>query len=47
MWAGMEMIVDPYALKKSGQVEITFNELCDILVRQPLAFNISTDTAAA
>jgi len=47
MWAGMEVIVDPYALKKSGQVEITFNELCDILVRQPLAFNISTDSAAA
>ncbi len=46
-WAGMEVIVDPYALKKSGQVEITFNELCDICVRQPLAFNVSTDSAAA
>ena len=46
-WAGLEVIVDPYALKKSGQVEITFNELCDMLVRQPLAFNVSTDTAAA
>jgi HK97 family phage major capsid protein len=46
-WAGLEVIVDPYALKKSGQVEITFNELCDIIVRQPLAFNVSTDSAAA
>lgn len=45
-WAGLEVIVDPYALKKSGQVEITFNELCDIVVRQPLAFNVSTDSAA-
>ena len=45
-WAGMEVIVDPYALKKSGQVEVTFNELVDQLVRQPLAFNVSTDSAA-
>jgi HK97 family phage major capsid protein len=45
-WAGMEVIVDPYALKKSGQVEITFNELLDLVVRQPLAFNVSTDSAA-
>lgn len=45
-WAGLEVIVDPYALKKSGQVEITFNELVDNLVRQPLAFNVSTDSAA-
>ena len=45
-WAGMEFIIDPYALKKSGQVEITVNALCDFLVRQPLAFNVSTDSAA-
>ena len=45
-WSGLEVIVDPYALKKSGQVEITVNELCDIAVRQPLAFNVSTDSAA-
>lgn len=45
-WSGLEVIVDPYALKKSGQVEITFNELVDQLVRQPAAFNVSTDSAA-
>jgi len=45
-WAGIEVIVDPYALKKSGQVEVTVNELCDQAVRQPLAFNVSTDSAA-
>ena len=45
-WAGMEFIIDPYALKKSGQVEITVNALCDFLVRQPLAFNVSTDSAS-
>ena len=46
MWAGMEVIVDPYTLKKSGQVEITMNSMHDFLVRQPLAFNVSTDSAA-
>lgn len=45
-WAGQEVIVDPYTLKKSGQIEITVNELVDFLVRQPLAFNLSTDSAA-
>lgn len=45
-WAGMSVIVDPFALKKSGQVEITFNEMRDHLIRQPLAFNVSTDSAA-
>lgn len=46
MWATQEVIVDPYALKKSGQVEITLNTFHDFLVRQPLAFNVSTDSAA-
>ena len=45
-WAGLSVIVDPYALKKSGQIEITMNELCDFLVRQPLAFNVATDSSA-
>ena len=45
-WAGREVIVDPYALKKSGQIEITMNQFHDYLVRQPLAFNCSTDSAA-
>jgi len=45
-WLGTEIIVDPYALKKSGQVEITANRFVDFLVTQPLAFNVSTDSAA-
>jgi HK97 family phage major capsid protein len=46
-WSGMSVIVDPYGSNAtSGQVAITFNELVDILVRQPLAFNVSTDSAA-
>lgn len=45
-WAGLEVVIDPYTLAKSAQVQITVNELCDIAVRQPLAFNVSTDSAA-
>ena len=45
-WAGLEVVVDPYTLAGEGQVKITVNELCDIAVRQPLAFNVSTDSAA-
>ena len=45
-WAGLEVVVDPYLLAAEGQVKITVNELCDIAVRQPLAFNVSTDSAA-
>jgi HK97 family phage major capsid protein/HK97 family phage prohead protease len=47
LWAGQEIIVDPYTLAKSGQVQITIQQLADYLVRQPLAFNVSTDSAAA
>lgn len=46
MWAGRELIVDPFALKKSGQIEVTSNEFTDFLVRQPLSFNVSTDSGA-
>lgn len=47
VWATQEIIVDPYRLKKAGQIEITANTFHDFLVRQPLAFNVSTDTGAA
>jgi len=46
IWAGREIIVDPYALKKSGQIEVTVNEMTDFLCRQPASFNVSTDSAA-
>lgn len=47
MWAGREVTVDSITLAKQGQHQIIINELCDYLVRQPLAFNVSTDSAAA
>lgn len=46
IWAGREVTVDSVTLAKSGQHQIIINELCDFLVRQPLAFNVSTDSAA-
>lgn len=46
MWATQEFIVDPYALKKTGGVEVTMNSFHDFLVRQPAAFEVSTDSAA-
>lgn len=46
LWAGREIVVDNITLAKSGKVQIIVNELCDFLVRQPLAFNVSTDSAA-
>lgn len=46
IWAGREITVDNITLAKSGQHQIIINELCDNLLRQPLAFNVSTDSAA-
>jgi tetratricopeptide (TPR) repeat protein len=45
-WGALEIVVDPYALKKSGGIEVTLNSFHDFLVRQPLSFNVSTDSAA-
>lgn len=46
-WAGQQVIVDPYGSNATaGTITVTVQELCDFLVRQPLAFNVSTDSAA-
>lgn len=37
-WGAMEIIVDPYALKKQGMLEITSFQLCDIAFRHVTAF---------
>jgi HK97 family phage major capsid protein len=46
IWAGREVTIDSITLAKTGQHQIIMNEFCDFLVRQPLAFNVSTDGAA-
>jgi HK97 family phage major capsid protein len=38
LFAAMEIIVDPYALKKQGVIELTSFQMCDILIRHPESF---------
>lgn len=46
-WAGQQVVVDPYGSNATaGTITVTVQEMCDFLVRQPLAFNVSTDSAA-
>ncbi len=42
-WAGLDVVVDPFTLKKTGQIEITITLLCDIGVRHAESFCVSTD----
>jgi HK97 family phage major capsid protein len=41
LFAGMEIIVDPYALKKQGVIELTSFQMCDLLIRHPESFSKS------
>jgi HK97 family phage major capsid protein/HK97 family phage prohead protease len=45
-WAGLDVVVDPYSLKKSEQIEVTMHQYVDCGIRHPLAFEVSTDSAA-
>jgi HK97 family phage major capsid protein/HK97 family phage prohead protease len=45
-WAGIDIVVDPYSLKKTGQVEITITLWTDCGIRHPLSFTVSTDSGA-
>jgi len=38
----MDLIVDPYSLKKRGLIELTSFQMCDIAVRHPQSFCISS-----
>jgi len=38
----MEMIVDPYTLKKQGLIEVASFQMCDIAVRHPKSFDVAT-----
>jgi len=42
-WSGMDVVVDPYSLKKKGQIEIVIQILTDVAVRHAEAFAVSTD----
>jgi len=48
MWmGGMELVVDPYALKKQGMIEITSFQLCDIAFRHGQSFAKATGATIA
>lgn len=42
-WGVLELLVDPYALKKQGLVEITSNLLSDVAIRHPQSFAAAED----
>jgi HK97 family phage major capsid protein len=42
-WGGIELVVDPYSKKTSGQVELYAQTFADVGVRQPGAFVIGND----
>jgi HK97 family phage major capsid protein len=45
-WAGLDVVVDPYSLKKTEQIEVTMHQWVDCGIRHPLAFETSTDSGA-
>lgn len=44
---GPELILDPYALKKQGMIELTSFQMCDFLVRHPGSFTVGTGLTTA
>lgn len=46
-WGGLDIIIDPYSLKKSGQVEITMNAWHDVFVRHDESFAAIKDIKTA
>lgn len=42
-WGAMEIITDPYRLKKQGMIEVTSFQMTDIMLRYPEAFAVTKD----
>ena len=45
-WAGIDVVVDPYSLKKTGQIEVTITLWCDNGARHAGSFSVSADSGA-
>ncbi len=45
-WGGLDLVVDPYSLKKQGAYEVTLNAYHDIFVRRKEAFAVIKDALA-
>lgn len=46
-FGALEIVVDPYAKKKRGLIEVTSFQMADILVRHPESFSVSTQARIA
>lgn len=47
MWGALEIVVDPYAKKKQGMIEITSFQLCDVALRHAGSFCKATGATIA
>lgn len=47
MWGALEIVVDPYAKKKQGMIEVTSFQLCDVALRHPGSFCKATGATIA
>lgn len=45
-WAGVSVIVDQFSLSPKNQIRLVVNMLCDVALRHPTAFAVSTDSGA-
>jgi HK97 family phage major capsid protein len=43
MWGGLDLVVDPYTLKKRNELEIVFNQFADVALRNPESFAAMKD----
>lgn len=46
-WGGMDVVVDPYSLKKTAEIEIAINTFWDIALRHPQSFAAMKDALLA
>lgn len=47
MWGALDLLVDPYSLKKKGIIEVTTFELADVAIRYAKAFGVTKDALLA
>jgi hypothetical protein len=45
-WAGVDFVLDPYSLKKSGEIEVTQTQWADVGIRHSTSFVTSADSGA-
>jgi len=43
MWSGVDLVVDPYSLSRSGSIQLTALQTVDVAVRHAVSFCVSND----